>query len=379
MMKVLPAVLLAAFVPALAAQAPADDAARLRELVVARHAGHCHALYGRCAEQAALLLQAVDALLAKPGDETLQAARTAWCRARVVYGESEALRFQAGPIEELEPLLNAWPVDEAYVDHVIGRPEAGIVHDTKQFPVLAIDVLEVANERGSETNVSVGWHTIEFLLWGQDTSATGPGERSFRDFVVGEAPHADRRGRYLRLCTARVAEHLRTLHLAWAPDAPARRAFVADANAGVRRLLTGTAVLSAFELCGERLAVAYETKDQEQEHSCFSDTTWHDLQANQRGIVAVLGTELAPDAPTPMRLLRSRDADAADHLATAIAATSKALAAIPQPFDQAFLGKDDAKGRVAIRAAMEALEQQAEAIAIAGRVLGYELPMRPGH
>jgi putative iron-regulated protein len=51
----------------------------------------------------------------------------------------------------------------------------------ERFPVLAAGVLEVANERGSETNVSVGWHAIEFLLWGQDASdARGPGERPFQ-------------------------------------------------------------------------------------------------------------------------------------------------------------------------------------------------------
>jgi hypothetical protein len=53
--------------------------------------------------------------------------------------------------------------------------------------------------------------------------------------------------------------------------------------------------------------------------------------------------------------------------------------AIPAPFDQAFLGADDGKGRTAIRVAIEALERQAEAIAIAGRVFGHELPLRPGN
>ena len=31
------------------------------------------------------------------------------------------------------------------------------------------------NEKGGETNISTGWHAIEFLLWGQDNNAGGPG------------------------------------------------------------------------------------------------------------------------------------------------------------------------------------------------------------
>ena len=269
------------------------------------------------------------------------------------------------------------------IDHVVGRPQSGIVHDTTHYRILSATLLEHANERGGETNVSVGWHAIEFLLWGQDLDARGPGARPATDFVLGNEPGAERRSNYLRITTELLVAHLRTVRTAWAPDAEYRRTFVADVDGAVRKMLTGAAVLSAFELCGERLAVAYETKDQEQEHSCFSDTTWADLQANQRGIVALLcgdDTTAAATAAAPslLTLIRRRDADVAAHLHRSLTITTQALHAIPQPFDQAFLGADDSKGRGAIRAAIEALEQQAEAIAIAGRLLGHELPMRPG-
>lgn len=376
------AALAAVVLPALLAQEPAaPSTADLRGQLVERHAEHCHRLYAACARDGEALLAAVEAFLKSPDDTHLTAARDAWCKARLVYGETEALRFQGGPIERLEPLLNAWPVDEAYIDHVVGRPDAGIVHDAAHFPVLDAGLLEVANERGSETNVSVGWHAIEFLLWGQDLDTAGPGRRPASDYRHDGGTVVERRRQYLKLVTQRLVEHLRTLRAEWAPTAKWRRAFVADPERAIRAMLTGAAVLSAFELCGERLAVAYETQDQEQEHSCFSDTTWHDLQANQRGITAVLAGEpdRAADAPTLLRLLQQRDAAAAEHLADTLARTTAALAAIPAPFDQAFLGKDDAPGRRAIQAAMQALEEQAEAIAIAGRLFGHDLPMRPGH
>ncbi len=347
--------------------------------VVRRHAEHCSSLYAECVTKGEAMRRAVRELLAAPGERTLREARAAWAAARVVYGETEALRFRGGPIDAIEPLLNAWPVDEAYIDHVVGRPDAGLVNDRRGFPVLGAEVLCAANERGGETNVCVGWHAIEFLLWGQDLDPAGPGNRPASDFADGAAGAARRR-EYLTIVVDLLVNQLTSLREAWAPDAPARRRFESDVAGSVRAMLTGAAVLTAFEMCGERLAVAYETRDQEQEHSCFSDTTCDDLVADQRGVMAVFADDRGPaGAPDLLSLVRAKDPAAADHLRRTLDETLRALRAIPAPFDRAFLGADDAPGRRAMRAAMEALEQQTEAITIAGRLLGHELPLRPGN
>jgi putative iron-regulated protein len=350
----------------------------LLAMVVGRHAAWCESQHALAAERAGALQQAIAALLQSPDEAKLRLARAAWVEARAAYGPLEALRFHGGPIDAVEPLLNAWPVDEAYIDQVAGRPTAGIVHDTATFQVLSAPALLHANERGGETNISVGWHAIEFLLWGQDLDPNGPGQRPASDFADG-APAAERRRSYLRIVTDLQVRHLRELAAAWAPGAAFRRQLAAEPRDGLRRMLTGAMILTAFELAGERLAVAYETQDQEQEHSCFSDTTCADLVHNQRGIVAVLaGADATAADASVLALLRRADPGITDHLAACLAATTAALAAIPAPFDRAVLGADDLPGRVAVRAAIEALERQAEAIAIAGRCLGFDLPVRPG-
>lgn len=357
------------------AQESAVDATRT---VVLRHAERAHELYRECAARAAALRQAVQKLLEAPDVATLAAARDAWRTARAVYGETEVFRFCDGPIEPLEPLLNAWPVDEAYIDRVAGRPTTGIVNDTRTFPVLSAALLASANERGGETNVSTGWHAIEFVLWGQDLDPNGPGQRPHTDFLAG-ADGVERRRAYLTIVVDLLVGHLSEVRDAWAPDAAFRRRFESDVQGSVRAMLTGAVILTAFELCGERLAVAYETRDQEQEHSCFSDTTCADLVANEKGILAVFrGGADAKATASLLGLVRAKDAAAAEHLDRCLEATMAALRAIPAPFDQAFLGGDDAPGRRAIRTAIEALEQQTEAITIAARMLGFDLPLRPG-
>jgi putative iron-regulated protein len=347
--------------------------------VVRRHAEHAHVLHEDVARRARVLQIVVDDFLAAPAVESLAAARLAWIDARRAYGELEALRFRGDPLDAIEPLLNAWPVDESYIDAVIGDATSGIVHDTTNFPVLAGAVLEHANERGSETNVSVGWHAIEFLLWGQDLDPAGPGLRPHTDYVPdGRAPVARRR-EYLRTVVRLLVANLDGLAATWVPDADNwRRRFEAEPRRAVKAMLTGVAVLTAFELAGERLAVAYETRDQEQEHSCFSDTTGSDLRANVRGIRAVFDGGRGTSGPSLLDLVRAHDPALAQALARALSASEAAVAAIPEPFDQAFLGEDDAPGRRAMLLAIEALERQAELIVIAGRVLGYELPLRPG-
>ena len=360
--------------------APRPDFAALQREVVRAHAAWCHETYAECEARARALAVAVDRLLATPNETTLAAARRAWCDARVAYGRTETLRFRGGPIEPLEPFVNAWPVDEAYIDAVAGAPDSGLIHDLRGFPSLGGSLLRLANERGGEANVCLGWHAIEFVLWGQDLAIDGPGARPATDFEPGVGRNAARRSLYLRTVVALLVQDLATVRAAWEPGAAARRAFEAEPAAAVRAILTGASVLTSFELAGERLTVALETRDQEQEHSCFSDTTHVDLVANQDGIATVLRGARggAGRGPGVLDLVRTRNAELGAALDRSLDATTAAIQAIPAPFDRAFLGDDDAAGRRAIRHAIEALERQAEVLQRVGQLLGHGVPSRPG-
>src|SRR5262249_50895147 len=158
---------------------------------LAEYAAHASAIYTRVTELAATLAARADELGRHPDVSTLAAARAAWLEGREAYGVTEALRFYGGPIdrpaERVRKYVNAWPVDESYIDAVRGRPDGGIILDPEHYPILDAAVLRAANQRGGETNVCMGWHAIEFLLWGQDFDPNGPGNRSPDDFRVGAA------------------------------------------------------------------------------------------------------------------------------------------------------------------------------------------------
>ncbi len=175
------------------AQSPATYAS-----VATNYAALVHANYSDTLAGAQEMQAAIAAFVAAPSADGLAAARKAWLSARESYGQTEAFRFYGGPIDDdkgPEGQINAWPLDEAYVDYVQGKPKAGLVNDAK-FKITKANLVKF-NERGGEENISSGWHAVEFLLWGQDLSETGPGNRSFEDYVDGKTPNADRRRQFL--------------------------------------------------------------------------------------------------------------------------------------------------------------------------------------
>ena len=96
---------------------------------IAAYATGVHASYAASASGAKAMAAAIDALLADPTDATLAAARKAWVAARPAYLVTEAYRFYDGPIEAIEGEINSWPMNEAFIDYVVGNPNAGIIND----------------------------------------------------------------------------------------------------------------------------------------------------------------------------------------------------------------------------------------------------------
>ncbi len=310
--------------------------------VVDNYAAVVHATYQDAITSAAALQEAVLDFTADPSEATMQRAKDAWLAAREPYGQTESFRFYGGPIDDAdgpEGQINAWPMDEAYVDYVEGMPDAGIVGDPSID--ITTDALVGLNEVGGEENVATGYHAIEFLLWGQDLDDAGPGTRSFEDFLEPTANH-DRRALYLETTAALLLEDLETVAAQWDPSSTGnyRASFVAlDPEEAVQNIMRGIGALAAAELAEERVNVALQTKLQEDEHSCFSDNTHNDILYNFESIKNVYeGDYGAIQGPGIDTLVAARDPELAAEIDAKIAETQTAIRAIPVPFDQAILG-----------------------------------------
>lgn len=326
--------------------------------------------YQAAASAAQPLDQAVDELLANPSEETLKTAREAWVKARQPYLQTEVFRFYDGPIEEIEGRINAWPMNEAAIDYVKDDPKAGLINSEK---ALTLEAIIAANQADDEANVTTGWHAVEFLLWGQDFSTDGPGARPASDYTPG-TPANDRRREYLRLVTSQLVADLASLATAWSPDRA--DGYAAKFNAlppreAIGRMLNGMAILAGFEFMSQRLAVALDSGDQEDEHSCFSDTTHQDFVHDLKGIQNVWTGDNAGEQRAGLdELVKSIDPATAENVTALLSDAETKIAALGNPWDKVLAAPEDSPERKAAEDVVTALQALGKGLTDAGAKLG---------
>jgi putative iron-regulated protein len=325
-----------------------------------------HERYATSLEKARLLRDAVESFLAAPSESGLVAARAAWIAARAPYGETEAFRFFGGPIDDEENgpegRVNAWPLDEAYIDYTVGAESAGIVNHPNEYPAITSQLLADANEKDGEANIATGYHAIEFLLWGQDLSESGPGARPHTDYST--APNAERRREYLRVVTELLVQDLEFVVAGWddtETGSYAQSLLAASPQEGLKKAFTGIVMLGGLELSRERMGNAFHKGEQEEEHSCFSDNTTADLLGNARGIENVYVRGGIGD------LVATKDAAADAEVRKKLADALAAVQAIPAPFDRAIV---DLEGRAKVQAAIDATNALTTALTAAATSVG---------
>ncbi|MCP4848266.1 MAG: iron-regulated protein, partial [Verrucomicrobiaceae bacterium] len=199
------------------------------------------------------------------------------------------------------------------------------------------------------------------------------------------AANADRRKAFLSATVALLLEDLQGLVNEWAPSKENYRAgFVEDdAQKSIRKILSGMALLSGFELAGERLLVAYESRAQEDEHSCFSDTTHNDAIYDIVGLINVWsGTYTRTDGstikgPGMQVLATAEDPELAEKLHTMLISSLSTSREIPRPFDQAILAAEGSEARGTILRLIEELENVADGLVGISRKLGVNVSREP--
>lgn len=333
--------------------------------------------YQRSRDAAIDMRTAIHRLLANPDDAHLTAARESWIAARRPYLITEAFRYYEGPIdapatdttpEGPEARLNAWPLNEAVIDYVVGDDSAGLVH-ALDIPITRQSIIE-RDQVTDEADVTTGWHAIEFLLWGQDLSDTGPGARPVSDYLPGD-PVRERRRLYLSTLADQVVDDLDMLAKQWdatAPDSYASRFLALPPHEAIGRMVTGIAYLAGYEMASERLAVALDSGMQEDEHSCFSDTTWQDFVWDLAGIKRVYyGVNGGPSVAGLIRELQPRLGLEMD---LRFANAERRMAAMEDPFDRMLAAAPGSPQREAGEAAVLALQHLAAGLRDTGRALG---------
>ena len=363
--------------------------------------------YGDALTTAQTLQTAVDALIASPSDDTLNAARAAWLAARPSYMQTEAFRFGNAIVDDWEGKVNSWPLDEGLIDYVdasYGQPEENplstlnvIANKTLTISGQTVDASHITPDLlsgtlqeagGIEANVATGYHAIEFLLWGQDLNGTGPGagNRAYTDYVQGDGcthDNCDRRGDYLKAATDLLVTDLSDMAANWAPDGAAAKVIAADPKAALTAMLTGMGSLSYGELAGQRIRLGLMLNDPEEEHDCFSDNTYNSHYYDGMGIQNVyLGRYTRTDGsvvsgPSLSELVAAADPAVDTQLTAELATTMTAMTALKAraesglAYDQ-MLAPGNAEGEALIMAVVNDLVTQTASVQRAMTALGLD-------
>ncbi len=389
---------------------PAAAAAPDEKAVLANYADIAAAMYGDAVTSAEALKAAVAKLIAEPSEETLKAARAAWIASRPAYMRTEGFRFGNAEVDDMEGLVNAWPLDEGLIDYVdaasygdasdsnpfytlnvIAHKELQIGADKVDASVIDKKLLQSLQEVGeNEANVAIGYHAIEFLLWGQDLNGTGPGagNRPATDYDTKNCTNGncDRRAAYLQAATDLLIEDLEGMRDLWTEKGAARQRLLSgDPKAGIAGILTGLGSLSYGELAGERTKLGLMLHDPEEEHDCFSDNTHNSHYFDQVGMVDIYnGSYTRADGgkvegASVKDLVAAADAKVNDRVLAAMTDASKAMQAMKdradsgkEAYDQ-MIGPDNAEGNKIVDNVVTTLVAQAHAVEAAVAALGLKI------
>lgn len=356
------------------------------------------AMYGDAYASALTLQSAINAFLAAPSPETLSAARAAWVETRHWYQRTEGFRFGNPAVDDLEGRVNSWPLDEGFIDYIAKVDEeaseenplyaANVIANKKvRIGNEDVDLTDLTTEKiaalqeadGNEANVAIGYHAIEFLLWGQDLNGTGPGagNRPYTDYDLKNCTggNCDRRAAYLKGVTDLLVADSKAMKDIWEPDGKANKDFTAlGTREGLGVILTGLGSLSYGELAGERMKLGLILHDPEEEHDCFSDNTQNSHFDDQAGMVEIYtgtvkrldGTTLegpgiqelaAAEAPEQGQAM---DKLMADTLARMQALKDRAETG-KEAYDQ-MIAAGNSEGNAAVQAAIDALVAQTHGV-----------------
>ena len=339
----------------------------------------------------------INAFLAAPSEAGLVEAQEAWLYARNFYGQTEAFRQAKGPIDTEDLLgtegqINAWPLDEGFIDYVSDNRGAeiqnGLIGD-ETFELSEANILGQNEANNVTENVSTGWHAIEFLLWGQDLNYnpetntadnfSGSGERPYTDYTT--ADFAERRGEYLSVVTDLLVADLKDLNDTWVVGGSYRTTFEdLDEDTALTNILNGIGFISNGEVAAERLDPAID-EGQENEHSCFSDNTTQDMWANVTGLNNVIVGSYITEAGTTVsgtsliEIVSEANVETATNLTTAASTAItklEVLTGLTINFDE-IISQESFESVGPAGELSQALKDQGEAIAEAATALNVSI------
>ncbi len=143
-----------------------------------------------CTDSHQQLRQQIVALLNQPSDQTLLGARQAWHQSHnhflslsVFFAIAESNPGLFGSLNNLHYALDGQPIQPGFIDYFDVYRQSGIVND--MAITLSAEALRQQHGITDLTDISIGFHAMEYLLWGEQ------GQRPLSDFEAQNNVNAE--------------------------------------------------------------------------------------------------------------------------------------------------------------------------------------------
>ena len=284
---------------------------------------------------------ATQSLEANPTAQNLEAAKAAWVKARSPWEQSEGFLF--GPVDQegIDPSLDSWPVNVTDLNNVLASGHA-------------LTVAFLAQQEGTLK----GFHTIEFLLWGED------GSKPVEQFTAREFE-------YLVAASGVLAEDAATLYNLWNPAGgnyihniltAGNGSLVYVSQKSALEEITNALIIIADEVGNGKINDPFSQQDLTLEESRFSANSKADFANNMRSIrnIYIGSFESFGTGESLSDIIREKNASLDAHVLDEIQQAIAAIEAIPGTFSEAVFNNPGAvsAAQQAVRALQSTLEAE---------------------
>lgn len=293
------------------------------------------------AEKAAALQSAAESLRTMPNQANFDAVKSAWSATRVPWEQSEGFLF--GPVDQegIDPSLDSWPVNVVDLNNVLASPN----ELTVQF---------LAQQEGTLK----GFHTIEFLLWGEN------GNKTFTDLN-------DREFEYLAAATGVLAADAQKLYELWSHTGGNYIDHIIKAGHGsavyisqkaALEEMTNALIVIADEVGNGKINDPFSQQDVTLEESRFSANSKADFADNIRSIRQIYTGRYGDNGngQSISTIVQEKNAAVDTEILTRIDAAIAAIEGIPGTFTTAIFQHPDAvsTAQTAVRDLQATLESK---------------------
>lgn len=281
----------------------------------------------------ALLQSRITDFLANPTTRSLEAARETWLGAHNAYELTALHRYfanrvlsdaQSLQLFQLQYRINQWPILPGYLDYIGDYPDSGIVND----PTVLLSIQNLRDQHGvfEVTEATLGFHVIEYLLWGLNEDEQSPRavsdyleatvlapSQSISGITLDQLP-TNRRRQLLSLTTQALQADFQSLLATWdANSISVRNQLQAMAGPELLSVLTSAMTdMLTEELLVRSLYLLLNGEYVDSIQSPFSHATQNAVSAQLSSLERLLLETRTPDNITLDSLISALSEDFAD-------------------------------------------------------------------